>query len=136
MKRYLRTILLSSGMLAVEIYLLHILIGGILWKTYRHLQQPISDLTATGAPNRNFLLGLTTINEVFFLSKPIISRPGSLNLYIKLLSCQVLIFSICSESHSPCFDCLSIAPYPPLSSPCGESFFAPHNSSILRIELL
>jgi len=61
MKRNLRTILLSTGMLAVVIYLLHILIGGYLWKTYSHLQQPISDLTATGAPNRNFLLGLTTI---------------------------------------------------------------------------
>jgi hypothetical protein len=48
-------------MLAVVIYLLHILIGGYLWKTYSHLQQPISDLTATGAPNRFLLLLLTNI---------------------------------------------------------------------------
>ena len=48
-------------MLAVVIYLLHILIGGILWKTYNHLQQPISDLTATGAPNRSLLLLFTNI---------------------------------------------------------------------------
>jgi len=61
MKRYLRTILLSSGMLAVVIYLLHVLIGGYLWKTYSHLQQPISDLTATGAPNRSLLLLFTNI---------------------------------------------------------------------------
>jgi len=61
MKRNLRTILLSSGMLAVVIYLLHILIGGYLWKTYSHLQQPISDLTATGAPNRSLLLLFTNI---------------------------------------------------------------------------
>jgi hypothetical protein len=61
MKPYFRTILLSSGMLAVVIYLLHILIGGYLWKTYSHLQQPISDLTATGAPNRFLLLLLTNI---------------------------------------------------------------------------
>jgi hypothetical protein len=61
MKRYFRTILLSSGMLAVVIYLLHILIGGFLWKTYSHLQQPISDLTATGAPNRFLLLLFTNI---------------------------------------------------------------------------
>lgn len=33
MKRYLRTVLLSSGMLAAVIYLLHILLGGYLWKT-------------------------------------------------------------------------------------------------------
>jgi len=61
MKRNLRKILLSSGMLAVVIYLLHILIGGILWETYNHLQQPISDLTATGAPNRFLLLLFTNI---------------------------------------------------------------------------
>jgi len=61
MKRHLRTILLSSGMLAVVVYLLHILIGGYLWKTYSHLQQPISDLTATGAPNRFLLLMFTNI---------------------------------------------------------------------------
>jgi hypothetical protein len=48
-------------MLAVSIYLLHILIGGILWKSYNHLQQPISDLTATGAPNRSLLLLFTNI---------------------------------------------------------------------------
>jgi hypothetical protein len=67
MKQYLRPILLSSGMLAVVIYLLHILIGGYLWKTYSHLQQPISDLTATGAPNRFLLLLLTNIYGVLAL---------------------------------------------------------------------
>jgi hypothetical protein len=61
MKRHFRTILLSTGMLAVVIYLLHILIGGYLWKTFSHLQQPISDLTATGAPNRTLLLLFTNI---------------------------------------------------------------------------
>jgi len=53
--------LLFSGILAVIVYLFHVVIGGILWHDYSHLQQPISDLTATGAPNRNLLLGLTTI---------------------------------------------------------------------------
>lgn len=67
MKRNLRTILLSSGMLAVAIYLLHILIGGFLWKGYSHLQQPISDLTATGAPNRFLLLLFTNIYGVLAL---------------------------------------------------------------------
>ncbi len=67
MKRYLRTILLSSGMLAVVIYLLHILLGGFLWKGYSHLQQPISDLTATGAPNRFLLLLFTNIYGVLAL---------------------------------------------------------------------
>jgi len=61
MKRYIRTILLSSGMLAVVIYLLHVMLGGYLWETYNHFQQPISDLTATGAPNRFLLLLFTNI---------------------------------------------------------------------------
>jgi hypothetical protein len=48
-------------------YLLHILIGGYLWKTYSHLQQPISGLTATGAPNRILLLLFTNIYGVLAL---------------------------------------------------------------------
>lgn len=67
MKLSLRTILLSSGMLAVVIYLLHVLLGGYLWETYSHLQQPISDLTATGAPDRYLLLVLTNIYGVLAL---------------------------------------------------------------------
>jgi len=67
MKRYLRTILLSSGMLAVVIYLMHVLLGGYLWETYSHLQQPISDLTATGAPNRFLLLLFTNVYGVLAL---------------------------------------------------------------------
>jgi len=61
MKHRHETILLSSGMLAVVIYLLHIVIGGYLWENYSHLHQPISDLTATGAPNRFLLLLFTNI---------------------------------------------------------------------------
>lgn len=67
MKRYFRAILLSSGMLAVVIYLMHVLLGGYLWKSYSHLQQPISDLTATGAPNRFLLLLFTNIYGVLAL---------------------------------------------------------------------
>lgn len=54
-------VLMFSGMLAIIIYALHVVIGGIKWKGYSHLQQPISDLTATGAPNRTLMLSLTTI---------------------------------------------------------------------------
>jgi hypothetical protein len=41
--------------LAVLAYVLHIVLGGFLWNGYSHLMQPISDLTATGAPNREIL---------------------------------------------------------------------------------
>jgi hypothetical protein len=64
MKLYLRTILLSSGMFAAAIYLFHILIGGFLWKGYSYLQQPISDLTVTDAPNSGLMQLLTGIYVV------------------------------------------------------------------------
>ena len=51
---------LLAGFIGVVFYLLHVLIGGILWQGYNHLQQPISDLTGSGAPNRSILLVLTT----------------------------------------------------------------------------
>lgn len=67
MKRFLSTLFLSSGMLAVVMYLLHVVIGGCLWETYSHLQQPISDLTATGAPDRALMLLLTNTYGLFAL---------------------------------------------------------------------
>ncbi len=54
-------------MLAVVFYLFHVLLGGFFWKDYSHLQQPISDLTASGAPNRDILLVLTNIYGVLAL---------------------------------------------------------------------
>lgn len=61
MKLLLTDVLMFSGMLAVVFYVVHVVIGGIKWKGYSHFQQPISDLTATGAPNRTLMLSLTTI---------------------------------------------------------------------------
>ena len=61
MKLLLSDVLMFSGMLAIIIYALHVVIGGIKWKGYSHLHQPISDLTATGAPNRTLMLLLTNI---------------------------------------------------------------------------
>lgn len=61
MKLSLSDVLMLSGMMAIVFYVLHVVIGGIKWKGYSHLQQPISDLTATGAPNRELMLTLTTI---------------------------------------------------------------------------
>jgi hypothetical protein len=53
--------LMLTGMLSIVFYVLHIVIGGMKWKGYSHLHQPISDLSATGAPDRNLMLSLTTI---------------------------------------------------------------------------
>lgn len=51
--------LTAFGMLGALAYVLHVIIGGMLWKGYNHLMQPISDLTAQGAPDR-VLLGYFT----------------------------------------------------------------------------
>lgn len=48
----MKRILLLSGALAALAYTAHVVVGGLLWDGYRHLMQPISDLTATGAPDR------------------------------------------------------------------------------------
>lgn len=47
------------GAFAVLIYVLHVWVGGRLWEGYSHLHQPISDLTAIGAPDRVLLTGMT-----------------------------------------------------------------------------
>lgn len=47
--------LTTLGMLGVLAYVLHVMLGGVLWKGYSHLMQPISDLTASGAPDRALL---------------------------------------------------------------------------------
>jgi hypothetical protein len=61
MKLSFSDVLMLSGMFAIVFYVMHVVIGGIKWKGYSHLQQPISDLTATGAPNRHLMLTLSTI---------------------------------------------------------------------------
>ena len=51
----MKRILLLSGVLAAAAYAAHVVIGGLLWTGYSHLMQPISDLTAAGAPDRGTL---------------------------------------------------------------------------------
>ena len=47
------------GTFGALLYVLHVVLGGILWQGYNHIQQPISDLTATGAPDRVLLSRIT-----------------------------------------------------------------------------
>lgn len=49
------------GAIAVFFYVFHVVLGGWLWEGYRHLQQPISDLTAQGAPDRRVLTVITLL---------------------------------------------------------------------------
>ena len=105
MERTARKVLMMTGMFAVLFYLLHIIVGGILWKDYDHLQQPISDLTASGAPNRVIPLVLTTIysilSTIFALSfsllesrnhSKIVMWGGFIFLIMNLLSVSYSLF--------------------------------------------
>ena len=56
--------LTSLGAFAVVVYVLHVILGGLLWDGYNHLMQPISDLTASGAPNQGLLSVITLIYGV------------------------------------------------------------------------
>lgn len=67
MKKTTEKWLLKTGMLAVAFYVAHVILGGILWKDYSHLQQPISDLTSTGAPDKKLMLVFTTTYGVLAL---------------------------------------------------------------------
>lgn len=67
MRKYSSSILLLTGAIATIIYTLHVVTGGLLWEHYNHLQQPISDLTASGAPDRKLLLVFTTIYGILAL---------------------------------------------------------------------
>lgn len=67
MKSGINKIFYASGAIAIIMYILHVVLGGILWNDYNHLHQPISDLTANGAPNKDLMLILTTIYGLFSL---------------------------------------------------------------------
>lgn len=57
-----------SGAIAVFLYVLHVLLGGWLWEGYSHLHQPISDLTAQGAPDRGMLTVITVLYGICSIS--------------------------------------------------------------------
>ncbi|MGB4843200.1 MAG: DUF998 domain-containing protein, partial [Ferruginibacter sp.] len=71
---------------------MHVILGGILWHGYSHLQQPISDLTATGAPDRNLLLFLTNVYGAMALIFAISFSYFESNKYHKLVFWGGILF--------------------------------------------
>lgn len=60
-----------SGMVSSIVYVLHVIIGAILWEEYTSIKQPISDLTGEGAPDAELLRVFTGIYGIlasFFAS--------------------------------------------------------------------
>lgn len=76
--------LLLTGALSAVLYTLHVVLGGALWEGYSHLRQPISDLTANGAPdaqllrNFTFLYGVLGVVFAFSLFMVIKDRFGKI----------------------------------------------------------
>ncbi len=48
-------ILMLAGILAPVVYVGTVILGGILRPSYSHISQPVSDLVASGAPNKSLL---------------------------------------------------------------------------------
>lgn len=48
-------VLMLCGILAPVVYVLTVILGGVLRPGYSHVSQAISDLMATGAPNKSLL---------------------------------------------------------------------------------
>jgi hypothetical membrane protein len=59
--------MLMTGTAGVTVYLFHGILGGILYNGYNHLQQPISDLSAVGAPNRLLIILALIIYSVLMI---------------------------------------------------------------------
>jgi len=64
-KKSIWQILVISGAISVIFYALHVIIGGLLWPEYSHIRQTISELTAVGAPNTEFLRMFTVFYGIF-----------------------------------------------------------------------
>ena len=79
------------GILSPLFYLLHIIIGSLLWKGYNQITQPISDLTATGAPNREILTVFTSIYGVCGLIFAISAFIYLRKLKIKTINISMLL---------------------------------------------
>ena len=80
------------GMIGSLLYLLHVVLGGILWKGYNHLMQPISDLTAGGAPDRALLSVITLLYGICSILFAVSALAYVKNLVPKLVRAGLMVF--------------------------------------------
>jgi hypothetical protein len=64
----LKRVLLVCGILSSLLYAGTDILGGMLWQGYSFTAQPVSDLSAVGAPSRPFVVPLLVIYDVFFVA--------------------------------------------------------------------
>lgn len=48
-------VLALSGAVSALLYMIHVIVGGLLWEGYSHVRQTISELTGNGAPDAEML---------------------------------------------------------------------------------
>lgn len=80
------------GMIGSLLYLLHVVLGGILWHGYNHLMQPISDLTAGGAPDRALLSVITLLYGICSILFAVSALAYVKNLVPKLVRAGLMVF--------------------------------------------
>lgn len=80
------------GIISPVLYLIHVILGGILWSGYSHIAQPISDLTATGAPNREMLGIFTNMYSIFGLIFALSAFIYLKKLRIKTINISMILF--------------------------------------------
>lgn len=84
------------GVLSPLVYLFHVVLGGILRKGYNHLEQPISDLTASGAPDRGLLEVITAVYGICGLIFAMGAFLYMKRFKVKILNASLVLFIIMS----------------------------------------
>lgn len=80
------------GMLGVAAYVLHVVLGGFLWKGYDHLNQAISDLTGSDAPNKDLLIVITLVYAVLCIVFVFSAYMYTRKAVPKIMSAGLLVF--------------------------------------------
>ncbi|WP_142825964.1 DUF998 domain-containing protein [Planococcus soli] len=72
-----------SGAISALIYMVHVIMGGILWDGYSHVRQTISELTGNGAPDaemlRVFTIGYGILAVIFSVIVYVLFRKHQVN---------------------------------------------------------
>jgi len=99
-KKSIWQIFVLSGAISAVFYILHIILGEYLWPEYDPIRQMISELTAVGAPNAQFLRIFTVFYGVFAMifafSLYFILKKAKLNRFAQIGTVLLLIMEIAS----------------------------------------
>ncbi|ANU10210.1 hypothetical protein BBH88_07795 [Planococcus antarcticus DSM 14505] len=98
-KRYWQTGALSGAISAV-VYMIHVIMGGILWNGYSHIRQTISELTGNGAPDaemlRVFTIGYGILAVIFSIIVYVLFRKYQVHRIAQFGAILLLIMHIAS----------------------------------------